>query len=184
MKFHYRYLRMSLERFDHLLSLVEPPIAKEDTNYRKSVSPAERLVLTNCFLATGESPISLSFSFRRGKSTVSKIIAENCDALHRVHFPLYVKRPTSNKCKAIPQEEIWNLPHVIVVIDGKLTRIKCPTSLGTLYHNRKGLFSLVILATCDARYCFTLIDVGPPSERFFISPTSSSSSSYSSWLEI
>ena len=178
MKFHYRYLRMSLERFDHLLSLVEPPITKEDTNYRKLVSPAKRLALMNCFLATGESPISLSLSFRIGKSTVSKIIAENCDALHRVHFHLYVKRPTSNnKWKAIPQEEIWNLPHVVGVIDGKHTRIKCPKSLGTLHHNYKGLFSLLILATCDARYCFTLIDVDLHRRKFFISPTSSSSSS-------
>ena len=43
MKFHYRYLRVSPKRFDYLLSLVEPLITKEDTNYRKSISPAERV---------------------------------------------------------------------------------------------------------------------------------------------
>ena len=160
------------------IALMESLVIKEETNYRKSISPAEHLALTIRFLATGETQISLSFSFWIGKSTVSKIIAENCDALHRVHFHLYVKRPTSNnKWKAIPQEEIWNLPHVVGVIDGKHTRIKCPKSLGTLHHNYKGLFSLLILATCDARYCFTLIDVDLHRRRFFISPTSSSSSS-------
>lgn len=165
-------------RSSTVIALMEPLVTKEDTNYRKSISPAEHLALTIRFLATGESQISLSFSFQTGKSTVSKIIAENCDALHRVHFHLYVKRPTSNnKWKAIPQEEIWNLPHVVGVIDGKHTRIKCPKSLGTLHHNYKGLFSLLILATCDARYCFTLIDVDLHRRRFFISPTSSSSSS-------
>ena len=87
---------MSPERFDHLLSLVKPLITKEDANYRQSISPAERLALTIRFLATGESQISLSCSFRIGKSTVSKIIAETCDALHRVLFPLYVKPPLLN----------------------------------------------------------------------------------------
>ena len=153
MKFHYRYLRMSPEQFDHLLSLVEPHNNKEDTNYRKSISPAERLALTIRFFATGESQISLYFSYRLGKSTVSKIIAETCDALHQVFFPLYVKPlSTNNDWKAIFQdfEELWNLPHVIEVIDGKHVRIKCPKNSGTLYHNPKGFFSLVLLAICDA----------------------------------
>ena len=163
MKFHYRYLRMSPEQFDHLLSLVEPHNNKEDTNYRKSISPAERLALTIRFLTTDKSQISLSFSFRIGKSTVSKIIAETCDALHRVLFPLYVKPPSSNdEWEAISQdfEELWNLPHVIGAIDGEHVRIECPKNSGTFYHNYKGFFSLVLLAICDVRYCFTLIDVG------------------------
>ena len=163
MKFHYRYLRMSPEQFDHLLSLVEPHNNKEDTNYRKSISPAERLALTIRFLASGKLQISLSFSFRIGKSTVSKIIAETCDALHRVLFPLYVKPPSSNdEWEAISQdfEELWNLPHVIGAIDGEHVQIECPKNSGTFYHNYKGFFSLVLLAICDVRYYFTLIDVG------------------------
>ena len=30
----------------------------------------------------------------------------------------------------------------------------------TLYHNYKGLFSLIFIAICDASYCFTLFDIG------------------------
>ena len=143
MKFHCRHLRMSPKRFNHLLSLVELLIIKEDTNYRKWISPAECLALTIRFLATGESQISLSFSFRIGKSTVSKIIAETCDALHRVLFSLYVKPPSSNnEWKAISQdfEELWDLLHVIRTIDGKHVRIECPKNSGALYHNHKGFF--------------------------------------------
>ena len=57
-------------------------------------------------------------------------------------------------------EEVWNLPHVIQAIDGKPGQTECPKNSGTLYHNYKGFFSLVLLAICDARYYFILIDVG------------------------
>ena len=43
-EYYYRFLRMSPERFDHLLSLVGERIAKKDTRFRKSISSEERLV--------------------------------------------------------------------------------------------------------------------------------------------
>ena len=52
------------------------------------------------------------------------------------------------------------MPHVIGATDGKHVRIKCPKITGSLYHNYKGIFSLVLLAICDANYCFTSFNVG------------------------
>ena len=97
---------MSPEQFDHLLSMVEALITNEDNNYRKSISLAERVALTiRLLLAAGQSQTSLSLSFRIGKSTVSKIIVEIWDALHRLLFPLYVKSSSSNnKWNAISQD--------------------------------------------------------------------------------
>ena len=66
---------MSPKRFDHLLELVKPITEKKDTNLRKSMSVEERLAIT---LATGDSQQSLSFSYRLGKATMSKIISETC----------------------------------------------------------------------------------------------------------
>ena len=52
----------------------------------------------------------------------------------------------------------WNMPHIIGSIDRKHVRIKHLKNTGNLYHNYKGLFSLV-LAICDANYCFTLVNM-------------------------
>lgn len=57
-------------------------------------------------------------------------------------------------------KQTWNLPRVIGVIDGKHIRIQCPADSGTLFHNYKSFFSIILLVVCDANYCFTLIDIG------------------------
>ena len=44
-EFHYRYVRMSKERFDHLLGLLRDKIAKKDTNMREAITAEERLVI-------------------------------------------------------------------------------------------------------------------------------------------
>jgi len=59
-----RYFRMSTSQFDMLLGLIGPEIAKLDTNWRRSVSPAERLAITLrsvCFVRC-EACFSVNFS--------------------------------------------------------------------------------------------------------------------------
>ena len=110
---------------------------------KEIISPAERLPLTLRFLATGESQQSLSFSYRIGKA-------------------IYLATPSMDDWVAIAEEfeETWNLPNVIGALDGKHICITCPSETGTQYHNYKGFFSLQFFALCDARYCFTMFDIG------------------------
>ena len=84
---------MSPDRFDHLLSLVEPAISKQN-NYRQPISAAGRLCLTVRFLASGDSQQSLSFAFRIGRSTVLDIIEETCEAIYNILAPIYLKPPS------------------------------------------------------------------------------------------
>ena len=52
---------------------------------------------------------------------------------------------------------------MVAAINGRHVVIEAPAKSGTFYHNYKGTFSTVVLATCDAKYNkynFTLVDVG------------------------
>ena len=52
------------------------------------------------------------------------------------------------------------MTHVIGTIDGKHVAMECPKHTGSHYHNYEEFFSQLLLAVCDAKYKFTLIDVG------------------------
>ena len=53
-----------------------------------------------------------------------------------------------------------NMPHCIGAIDGTRIAIKAPFKSGTSFHNYKSFFSIVFMATCDANYCFTYVEIG------------------------
>jgi len=159
----FRYMRMSPSIFEKLLRLVGKRLTKQTTNYRHPVPPEQRLSVTLRHLATGESHISLSLQYRIGRQTISKIIPETCEAIFEVLSPIYLKRPTTQQEWMEISNEFqtkWNLPHVIGALDGKHIRIRCPNKTGSLYHNYKGFFSMVLMAVCDAKYKFVLFDFG------------------------
>ena len=116
------YLRMTPPRFEHLLSLVVPLISKKSTKLRSSISVAERLTLTLCYLASGESQQSQAFNFRIGRSTVSMIIRKMCDAIWSQLREMYLPTPTNpEECKKISEEfsTLWHFLHCIGAGDGK-----------------------------------------------------------------
>ena len=155
---------MSPELFEHLFNLAGPLIAKQDMDYRKSI-PAKKphLVITLPYLAEGCSQQALNLGFRVGKSTVSKILKEVCEALYTLLATHHLRPPsTEEEWKQISSEflTLWNMPHVIGAIDGNHVATKCPKNTGSLYHNYKGYFSQVLPAVCDATYNFIFIDIG------------------------
>ena len=54
-EYFFCFVRMTPQGFEHLLSLVGPHLQQTTTKMRKPISPAERLVLTLRFLASGDS---------------------------------------------------------------------------------------------------------------------------------
>ena len=154
---------MSKERFDHLLGLLRDKITKEDTRLREAITAEERLVIALRYLSAGMSQQDLCYNFRVGRTTVSNILKEVCSSIYDDLYPIYMKPPsTEAEWRHIADDFklLWDLPHCIGAIDGKHIGIDCPKKSGSNYHNYKGFFSIVLLAVCDARYNFTLIDVG------------------------
>ena len=69
---------------------------------------------------------------------------------------------TEEEWKDISQQfhDRWNMPHVLGALDGKHVRISKPRKSGSLYHNYKHFFSIVLFAMVDADYRFVYVDVG------------------------
>ena len=84
---------MSKVRFENLHFLVEPLIKKQDARFRKLIPTGERLVITLRYLSSSCSQRNISFNFLIGRTIVSKIVAEICDAIYEVFAPIYLRPP-------------------------------------------------------------------------------------------
>lgn len=83
---------------------------------REPISPAERLLITLRFLATGNSFYSIASAFYVGHCTVGKVVAETCKALAEELMPTYARFPTTaDEWLSIAQGfwNRWDLPHTL-----------------------------------------------------------------------
>ncbi|XP_077115800.1 uncharacterized protein LOC143770243 [Ranitomeya variabilis] len=133
----FNYVRMKAENFEILLGRVEDSIRRRDTQMRFSISPAERLMVTIRFLATGESFSSLHFQFRLGISTISGIIRDTCRALWDCLQAEYIPEPSQERWLEIAHnfEQICQFPNCVGAVDGKHVRIVKPSGSGSEFYN-------------------------------------------------
>ncbi|XP_071641956.1 putative nuclease HARBI1 [Temnothorax longispinosus] len=110
---------------------------------------------------------SISFAFRVGLNTVSKIISETCEAIWNILKEKVFPEITEDfwREKANEFETQWNFPNCIGAIDGRHMAIVAPPHSGSTYFNYKGTHSIVLLAIADANYCFTAVDIGAEGRR-------------------
>ncbi|GIX85010.1 DDE Tnp4 domain-containing protein [Caerostris darwini] len=73
------------------------------------------------FLASGDLMVSLSCTFRIGRSTVSRINRETCEALYDRLSPIVLSKPGTEKWLAIAKKYFskWQFSNCIGSIDGK-----------------------------------------------------------------
>ncbi|XP_071555857.1 putative nuclease HARBI1 isoform X1 [Temnothorax nylanderi] len=155
------YFRMSSLLFEKLLALVGPIIAKEYV-IREPISPVIRLQLTLRYLASGDSMKSLSYAFRVGHNTISKIIRETCEAIWTCLKGVVFLEDKEESWKGLADEfeRLWNFPNCIGAVDGKHVSIQAPSNSGSTYYNYKGYHSINLLGVSDANCCFTMVDIG------------------------
>ena len=160
---YFNYLRMTPELFEEILHRIEPAISRQNTRWRESIPAGLKLAVTLRHLASGELYPTLQFQFRISKKTITKFVPQVCQAIHQEFVDEVMDLPQdSDGWKAVAAEfqRKWNVPHAIGALDGKHVRIKKPVHSGSLYHNYKGFFSVVLMALVDADYKFLYTDVG------------------------
>ena len=99
-------------------------------------------------MATGESYHSMAFHFRIGVSTVSDIVKETTRIIWQGLSDKYMPFPTEELIKKSEQEfcKRLNFPNCFGCVDGKRIKIKNPAHSGSMFHNYKQYFSIVLQA--------------------------------------
>ena len=136
---------MSPERYEDLVQRVAPLLKARKCRTREAISLAERITLTLCYLASGDSQQSMAFNFRMGRTTVCKIIQETCEVMWFALKEDFITAPQSEQdWKAISSKfyEEWDFPNCLGALDGKHVAIECPGFSGSEYYNYKEFLAL------------------------------------------
>ncbi|XP_071649673.1 uncharacterized protein [Temnothorax longispinosus] len=120
MEKYIEYLRMDISTFHELLRLIGPKIEKQHV-VRSPIPASTRLEICLRYLASGDNMSSISFAFRVGLNTVSKIISETCEAIWNILKEKVFPEITEDfwREKANEFETQWNFPNCIGAIDGR-----------------------------------------------------------------
>lgn len=158
------FMRMDVVMFREVCDRVGPRL--EAFNQRRpGIAPGLKLAITLRFLATGSAYRALEFDFRVAHNTIARFVPEVCRAIQEEYAAEVFQTPQDpDGWRRVERgfRNRWNLPHCCGALDGKHVAIKNPSHAGSLYHNYKGFFSIIMMALVDADYKFLWVNVGTP----------------------
>ena len=115
-------------------------------------------------IVTSDAQVTIAASYRMTPVVVGRIINETCQLLWKTLIEKgYLKHPSKiEEWKAIAEDfdQYWNFPNCLGALDGKHVVMQAPARSGSMYFNYKKSFSIVLKAICNAKYQFTLVDIG------------------------
>lgn len=119
------YFRMDSIIFQKLLELIGPSIVKQHV-VRDPIPPKTRLHITLRYLASGDSMTSISYAYRIGHNTVSKIISETCEEIWNALKETVFLHDNLESWQEIADEfeQLWNFPNCLGCIDGTHIRMQ------------------------------------------------------------
>ena len=125
---------------------------------RGAATASERLCLCLRYLVTGDAQVTIAASYRMSAAVVGRIINDTCEVLWSTLIEKgYLKNPsTPEEWKSISKD----FDEDIGAIDGKHVLMQAPANSGSAYFNYKKTFSIVLMAVCNAKHQFTLVDIG------------------------
>lgn len=110
------------------------------------------------YLSLGTNMQILAQNFQVGHTTVHKIVHETCQAICEILSPEYLKNiSTKEEWLQIAEgfQLTCNFPHCVGAVAGKYLNVQGTTKIVS-----KDNSSILLLAACDSKYRFTLVDVG------------------------
>ncbi|XP_063061717.1 uncharacterized protein LOC134454580 [Engraulis encrasicolus] len=151
------YFLLSADAFNDLANRLKPIIYHQAT-HRMPIHINERLAVTLRILASGESQSTVANAYKLSTGAVCGIFTEVCKALWTALQTDFLPSPTVEKWEAIKADfwQQWNFPNCVGVLDAKRVNFS-PQTIHALERSEVPLLALV--ATCDARYRFTTMEV-------------------------
>lgn len=119
------YFRMKPPIFNELLKLVGPLIERQCV-VREPIPPETRLHITIRYLSSGDSMRSLSYAFRVGHNTISKIISETNGCIWTCLKDKVFLQDNEESWKNVADnfERLWDFPNCLGAVDGKHVNIQ------------------------------------------------------------
>ena len=131
---------------------------------REPISPRERLCVAFRHLVTGDAQVTIAVNYRISPAIVGRTISETCKAIwDELINKGYLDHPNSEHdwLKVAQEfEDRWNFPNALGAIDGKHVVMQAPARSGSSFFNYKKTHSIVLMAICNTRYQFTVVDIG------------------------
>ncbi|XP_046572623.1 uncharacterized protein LOC124280671 [Haliotis rubra] len=147
--------------FDELLNSLSPRLTWKDTNFRLALHPC--LLAVSSYHKTPSLWRQAPLPLRVSRHPKAIFLLKVCQAIVDHYKDTVIACPVTQgdwKIISLEFELRRNLAHAVAALDGKHIAIRKPHGSGSLYHNYKGFFSIVLLALVDANYRFLWVDVG------------------------